>query len=70
MTKFLIKNIFSRHGTHRVIISDEGTRFYNKFFENLMTKYEAKHKVTTTYHPQSGGQVELSNREVKRIFEK
>lgn len=38
VTKFLIKNIFSRHGTPRSIISDEGTPFY-KTFENLMRKY-------------------------------
>lgn len=36
LTKLLVKNIFSRHGTPRAIISDEGAHFYNKLFENLM----------------------------------
>lgn len=40
VTKLFIKNILSRHGTARVIISDGGTQFCNKFFENLMAKYE------------------------------
>ncbi|XP_024018665.1 uncharacterized protein LOC112090787 [Morus notabilis] len=29
-----------------------------------------KHKVATAYHPQTSGQVEVSNREIKRILEK
>lgn len=70
LTKFLMKNIFSRHGTPRAIISDEGTNFCNKLFETLMAKYGVKHKVVTAYHPQSSGKVEVSNREIKRILEK
>ena len=70
VTKFLIKNILTRHGTPRAIISDGGSHFCNKIFENLMAKYGIKHKVATTYHPQTSGQVELSNREIKRILEK
>ena len=70
VTKFLLKNILTRHGTPRAIISDGGSHFCNKIFENLMAKYGIKHKVATAYHPQTSGQVELSNREIKRILEK
>ena len=35
-----------------------------------MMKYGVKHKVATTYHPQSNGQTEVSNREIKKILEK
>lgn len=70
VTKFLIKNIFSRHDTPREIINDEGTHFCNKCFEILMTKYGVKHKVATSYHAQNSGQAELSNLEIKRILEK
>lgn len=51
VTKLSIKNIFSRHGTPRTIIGDEGTHFCNKLFENIMAKYRVKHKIATTYHP-------------------
>ena len=35
-----------------------------------MKKYRVTHKVSTTYHPQTNGQVELANREIKHILEK
>ena len=35
-----------------------------------MVKYGVRHKVATTYHPQSNGQIEVSNREIKKILEK
>ena len=44
--------------------------FCNKSFESLMKKYRITHKITTRYHPQINGQVELSNMEIKQILEK
>jgi len=35
-----------------------------------MKKYGITHKVATPYHPQTSGQVELANREIKQIWEK
>ena len=68
--KFLKKNIFTRFGTPRALISDGGTHFCNKQMEKLLRKYGVTHKVATTYHPQTSGQVEISNRELKRILDK
>ncbi|XP_024033498.1 uncharacterized protein LOC112095624 [Citrus clementina] len=70
VVNFPQKSIFSRFGTPRAIISDDGTHFYNKLFAAAMVKYGIKHKITTTYHPQSNGQAEVSNREIKKILEK
>ncbi|XP_049360661.1 uncharacterized protein LOC125825364 [Solanum verrucosum] len=68
---FLKKNIFSRFGTPRAIISDGGSHFCNKVFSTLLTKYRVKQrKVATPDHPQTSGQVELSNREIKTILAK
>ena len=68
--KFLKENIFFRFGVPKAIISDGGSHFYNKPFENLLTKYGVKHKVAIPYHPQTSGQVELANREIKTILMK
>ncbi|RVW67291.1 Gag-Pol polyprotein [Vitis vinifera] len=68
--KFLKENIFSRFGVSKAIISDGGTHFCNKSFETLLAKYGVKHKVATPYQPQTSGQVELANREIKNILMK
>ncbi|VVA39659.1 PREDICTED: LOW QUALITY PROTEIN, partial [Prunus dulcis] len=68
--KFLRDNIFTRFGTPRAVISDGGSHFCNKLFEALMKKYNITHRVSTPYHPQTSGQVEISNREIKQILEK
>ncbi|XP_070049046.1 uncharacterized protein [Nicotiana tomentosiformis] len=70
MVSFLKKNIFTRFGTPRVIISDGGSHFCNKAFDTLLSKYGVNHKVSTPYHHQESGQVEVSNREIKSILSK
>ena len=68
--KFLKANIFSRFEVPKSIIIVGGSHFCNKPFENLMAKYSVKHRVATPYHPQTSGQVELANREIKTILMK
>ncbi|XP_070003369.1 uncharacterized protein [Nicotiana sylvestris] len=70
VVEFLKKNIFTRFGTPRAIISDGGTHFCNRAFEKLLAKYDVRHKVATPYHPQTSGQVEVSNREIKSVLTK
>jgi hypothetical protein len=70
VVKFLKDTIFARFGTPRAIISDGSTYFCNQIFEQLMKKYFITHKVATLYHPQTSGQVEVSNCEIKHISEK
>nr|XP_009763529.1 PREDICTED: uncharacterized protein LOC104215424 [Nicotiana sylvestris] len=65
VVNFVKKHIFTHFGTPRVLISDGGTHFCNKLLKNVLAKYGVKHKVSTAYHPQTSGQVEVSNREVK-----
>ena len=67
---FLRKNIFSWFGVPRALISDGGSHFCNRPLEALLLRYGVKHKVATPYHPQTSGQTEISNRELKRILEK
>ncbi|GJX54439.1 reverse transcriptase domain-containing protein [Tanacetum coccineum] len=67
--KFL-KSLFARFGAPRAIISDRGTYFCNDQFTKVMLKYEVTHRLSTAYHPQTSGQVEVSNRGLKRILER
>ncbi|XP_050897018.1 uncharacterized protein LOC127103818 [Lathyrus oleraceus] len=70
VVKFLKENIFVRFGVPRALISDEGTHFLNHLMEKLLLKYNVKHRIATPYHPQTSGQVEVSNRQLKQILEK
>ncbi|XP_070009859.1 uncharacterized protein [Nicotiana sylvestris] len=63
------KHILRRYGIPRVLISDGGTHFCSKLLKNVLAKYGIKHKVATSYQPQTNGQVEMSNEEVKHILE-
>nr|GEY59810.1 reverse transcriptase domain-containing protein [Tanacetum cinerariifolium] len=64
-------NIYSwPFGTPRAIISDRGTHFCNDQFAKVMLKYAVTHHLATTYHPQTSGQVEVSNCGLKRILER
>ncbi|KAM2957607.1 hypothetical protein FF2_024562 [Malus domestica] len=67
---FVKTNIFARFGMPRVLISDGGSHFCNHTIEALLKKYGVTHKVATPYHPQTSGQAEVSNREIKQILEK
>ncbi|GJY49602.1 putative reverse transcriptase domain-containing protein [Tanacetum coccineum] len=69
VVKFL-KSLFSRFGAPRPIISDRGTHFCNDNFDKVMSKYDVTHHLSTTYHPQTSGQVEVTNRGLKRILER
>ena len=48
---FIQRNILSRFGALRKIISDEGSHFANKLFEKLMFRYEVRHVMGLAYHP-------------------
>ncbi|CAM8957011.1 unnamed protein product [Rhodiola kirilowii] len=67
---FLRTNIFCRYKVSKAIISDQGTHFSNSLMVVIVRQYHVHHCTSTTYHPQTNGQVEISNREIKGILEK
>nr|GEU57319.1 reverse transcriptase domain-containing protein [Tanacetum cinerariifolium] len=71
VVKFL-KSLFSWFGTPKVIISDRGTHFCNDQFAKVMSKYGygVTYRLSTAYHPQTSGQVEVTNQGLKRILER
>nr|GEY02034.1 reverse transcriptase domain-containing protein [Tanacetum cinerariifolium] len=61
---------FSSSQGNRAIISDRGTHFCNDKFAKVISKYGVTHRLSTAYHPQTSGQVEVSNQGLKRILER
>jgi len=70
IVKFLRENIFSRYSMPRAIISDQGTHFDNCSFDALLRKYSIVHRLATSYHLQTSGQVKVFNRQIKHILKK
>ena len=48
---FIKRNILSRFGAPRTIISDEGSHFANKVFAKLMRRYGIRHVMRLAYYP-------------------
>jgi hypothetical protein len=51
-------------------VTHRGTHFCNDKFNKVIQKYGVTHRLSTAYHPQTSGQVEVSNRGIKRILER
>nr|GEX14257.1 reverse transcriptase domain-containing protein [Tanacetum cinerariifolium] len=66
----ILKSLFACFGTPRAIISVRETHFCNDKFAKVISKYGVTHRLDTAYHPQTCGQVEVSNRGLKRIIER
>ncbi|GJR78119.1 reverse transcriptase domain-containing protein [Tanacetum coccineum] len=64
-----LKKLFCRFGMPKALISDRGTHFCNKIMEKTMKRYGVNHRFSTSYHPQTSGQVENTNSALKRILE-
>ena len=62
--------IFPRFGVPRYLMTDGGSHFIHGAFSKMLAKYDVNHRIASPYHPQSSGQVELSNREIKLILQK
>ena len=67
---FLRSHIFTRFRTPRALITDGETHFCNKLVDNVLRKFGVWHRTVLAYHPQTNGQAEASNREIKSILEK
>ena len=57
-------------GVPRYLMTDGGSHFIHGAFHKTRAKYDVNHRIASPYHPQSSGQVELSNRELKLILQK
>jgi transposase InsO family protein len=64
------ETIFPRFGVPRMVISDGGPHFINRKFQRFLHSHGVHHNVVTPYHPQTSGQAETSNKQIKNILQK
>ena len=68
--KALRSDYFPRHGSPRVIISDQGSEFKGAEFHEWLEANGTEHRRTTPFHPQSNGKTERANRSIKTTLRK
>ena len=68
--KMLKEVIFLRFGVPRYLMTDGSSHFIHGASHKMLAKYDVNHIIALHYHPQSSGQVKLSNREIKLILQK
>ncbi|XP_021773987.1 uncharacterized protein LOC110737949 [Chenopodium quinoa] len=68
--KLFTKIIFPRFGVPKAMISDNGSHFVHNAFQKMLRKHGVHQRFGLPYHPQSSGQVKVSNRQIKLILEK
>ncbi|GKE58775.1 reverse transcriptase domain-containing protein [Tanacetum coccineum] len=61
-----LKKLLCGFGMAKALINDRGTYFCNK----IMKRYGVNQRFSTSYHPQTSGQVENTNSALKRILDK
>ena len=60
--------IFVEHGIPEKVISDRGSQFVSKFMTELFEILRIKGNPSTAYHPQTDGQTERVNQEIKEFL--
>jgi hypothetical protein len=72
--KFIWKNIITRFGIPRVLVSDNGTQFDSRPFKAFCEQYGIRNHFSTPAYPQGNGQAESSNKTlldgIKKCLEK
>ncbi|WVZ76147.1 LOW QUALITY PROTEIN: hypothetical protein U9M48_024145 [Paspalum notatum var. saurae] len=61
LAELYISRIVCLHGVPKKIISDRGSQFTSRFWEQLHDSLDTKLRFSTAYHPQTGGQTERTN---------
>ena len=61
LVELYISRIVCLHGVPKKIISDRGSQFTSRFWEQLHDSLDTKLRFSTAYHPQTDGQIERTN---------
>ncbi|XP_057734624.1 uncharacterized protein LOC130950087 [Arachis stenosperma] len=60
--KFMWRQVITRFGIPKIVISDNGTQFTDKKFTEFLTGLGIRQKFSSVEHPQTNGQVESANK--------
>ncbi|MCI36036.1 gypsy retrotransposon integrase-like protein, partial [Trifolium medium] len=63
---FFKRDILCRFGIPQAVVTDNGTQFTYKKFQESLASINTKHHFTSVEHPQTNGQAEAANRVILR----
>ena len=66
--RLFLDNIWKLHGTPLRMVSDRGPQFVAEFTRELYRLAGVKLATSTAYHPQTDGQTERVNQELKQFL--
>ena len=64
LEKFVWKNIVTRFGLPRTIITDNGSQFASTRFREFCTNYGIQLRFSSVAHPQTNGLAKVTNRSI------
>ncbi|GAU22605.1 hypothetical protein TSUD_135050 [Trifolium subterraneum] len=64
--RFFKRNVLARFGIPQVLVTDNGTQFTNKKFQEFLATIATTQHFTSVEHPQTNGQAEAANRVILR----
>ncbi len=63
-----LDNVFKLHGLPRELVSDRDTRFTSAFWSELCSMFHIERAMSSSYHPQTDGQTERTNRTLEQVL--
>src|SRR3954470_5102000 len=68
VAKIFFNTVFRHHGLPQVIASDRDARFTSNFWQALFKMLDTRLAMSTSFHPQTDGQTERTNRTLEQIL--
>ncbi|MBI0384907.1 DDE-type integrase/transposase/recombinase, partial [Streptomyces albiflaviniger] len=63
-----VKEVVSKHGVPKTIVSDRGSIFTSAFWKQLQKSFRSSLNFSTAYHPQTGKQTERTNQILENML--
>ena len=70
VTQFFMEFIVFRFGVPRIVVTDNGSQFTGKDFEDALTQLKISHIKSSVAYPQANGQVEITNKAILQGIKK
>ena len=68
VARVYVENVFCRFGASKILLSDRAKNFTSELIADINEILGVDHRLTTPYHPQCNGQVEIYNKSIANML--